>query len=138
MTRASSSHSPSCAASRSCMRLAPTEKLSRSPEMTKAEKSRTESEEGWRTEEISDRTSPPIAFLSEWSSMHATPSPKSMREAPELERMTPLDRRKSATRAWPEMGWIGSQPSFRGLKDCGPTDRYQVTELGSPAMSFST
>ena len=52
MTWASSSHSPSCAASRSCIRLAPTEKLSRSPEMTKPAKSRTASEAGLRTEEM--------------------------------------------------------------------------------------
>ncbi len=38
---------------------------------------------------MSERTSPPMAFLSECNSMQAMPSPRSTSEAPELVRMTP-------------------------------------------------
>ena len=90
MTAASSSHSPSCAARSNCIRLAPTEKFSRSLAMTKPAKSRTASESGWSTAETSASTSPPMAFLSECSSMQPMPSPRSMRDAPGFVRTTPL------------------------------------------------
>ena len=71
----------------------------RSPVTTKAAKSRTASEAGLRTDAINETTSPPMAFLSECSSMQPTPSPRSTSEAPALARTTPFERRKPATRA---------------------------------------
>ena len=72
---------------------------------------------------MSERTSPPMAFLSECSSMQAMPSPRSTSDAPGLVRMGACLRRKSATRAWPGMagtemvwpvtGWIAGVAVLR-------------------------
>src|SRR6202041_2314145 len=106
---------------------APTLKLSRSPVMTKAEKSRTASDSARRTEVVNATTSPPRAFFIECNSMQPMPSPRSTSEAPELLRTTPWERQKSATRAWPGCCGIGSHAAVAGLKHCGLSDAYQET-----------
>ena len=63
IAKSTSSHSPSCTLSSNCIRLAPTEKLSASPVMTKAEKLRTASLSG-RSVSVTMRTmSSPMAFF---------------------------------------------------------------------------
>jgi hypothetical protein len=105
MARFTSSQSPSCMASSSCIRFAPTEKFSASLEITNPRKSRTESLPGFSTEPSSETTSPPIADFGECSSRHPIPSPKSTSDAPEFffttPNLPPTATRKSAIAAWP-------------------------------------
>src|SRR5882724_5752203 len=72
------------------MRLAPTEKLAASLVMTKASKL-SPGPPGFSVCVIRLRMSPPREFILEWNSMQATPSPRSMREAPEFFFTTPRD-----------------------------------------------
>ena len=75
-----------------------------------------------------------MAFLSECSSMQAMPSPRSTSEAPGLERTTPWERRKSATRAWPGMAGMGSDWPVAGWKQASLPGEYQlVREAASRA-----
>jgi hypothetical protein len=110
-----SSQSPSCAPSSSCIRFAPTLNRSRSPLITNPRKFFTASDAGFSTDEIIATTSPPIAFFSECSSMHPIPSPTSTSDAPGFDFTTPLLRLKSATRACPGCSGIGSHAPVVGL-----------------------
>ena len=87
--RSTSSHSPSCMASSSCIRFAPTEKFALSPVMTKASKSATCWLAGFSVCAISETMSSPSAFILECSSIAATPFPRSITDAPAFFRTTP-------------------------------------------------
>src|ERR1700723_3917187 len=65
------------------MRLAPTEKFCASLVMTKAS-NLSPGPPGFSVWRISEIMSAPSAFILEWNSMQPTPSPRSMRDAPEF------------------------------------------------------
>ena len=73
-----------------------------------------------------ESTSPPMAFLSECSSMQAMPSPRSTSDAPGLVRRTPGERRKSATRAWPGTPGMGTSCLVAGWKQASRSGEYQA------------
>ena len=75
---------------------------------------------------MSERTSPPMAFLSECNSMQAMPSPRSTSDAPELVRRTFWVRRKSAMRAWPGMTGMEISSLAAGWKQASPSGEYQA------------
>src|ERR1700686_4992494 len=90
MPRSTSSHSSSWKDMRRSIRLAPTEKFGASLVMTKASKLSPEPP-GFSVWMMSEMMSAPRAFILEWNSMQATPSPRSTNEALEFFLTTPLD-----------------------------------------------
>ena len=81
--KSTSSHSPSCALSSSCIRFAPTEKLSRVAGDHERRRNSAPRSPSARSVSVTSRTmSSPMAFFFECSSRHATPSPRSTSDAP--------------------------------------------------------
>src|SRR5579864_9216576 len=129
IARSTSSHSSSCTLMSSSMRLAPTEKFVASLVTTKASKP-SPGPPCFSDCVIKLMMSAPREFILLWNSMQATPSPRSMREAPEFFLTTPLDFLATATDHTPAGTCTDSQlsvPISQYLRPAGEvgSSRYQ-------------
>src|SRR6202158_1634251 len=124
----------------SSIRLAPTEKFCASLVMTKASKL-SPAPPGFSVWRISEMMSAPRAFILEWNSMQATPSPRSTNEAPEFFLTTPLDFFATSTDQTPGGTATGCQlPVARSqyLRPDGVFGSSAYQDFCPEASSFST
>src|ERR1700675_3275218 len=140
MARSTSSHSSSWTDMRSSIRFAPTEKFCASLVMTKASKL-SPAPPGFSVWRMSEMMSAPRAFILEWNSMQATPSPRSTSEALEFFLTTPLDFFATSTDHTPAGTATGCQlPVARSqyLRPEGVFGSSAYQDFFPEASSFST
>src|SRR3979411_2032539 len=124
----------------SSIRFAPTEQFCASLVMTKASKL-SPAPPGFSVWRISEMMSAPRAFILEWNSMQATPSPRSTREALEFFLTTPLDFFATSTDQTPAGTATGCQlPVARSkyLRPDGVFGSSAYQDLFPLANSFAT
>src|SRR6202158_5013629 len=140
MARSTSSHSSSWTDMSSSIRFAPTEKFCASLVMTKESKASPgpPAFSVWRMSEI---MSAPRAFILEWNSMQATPSPRSTSEALEFFLTTPLDFFDTSTDQTPAgtstgLSFPGARSQYLRPDEVFGSSAYQ--DFCPEASSFST
>src|SRR6202030_1010080 len=140
MARSTSSHSSSWTDMRSSIRFAPTEKFCASLGMTSASKA-SPGPPGLRVWLMSEMMSAPRAFILEWNSMQATPSPRSTSEALEFFLTTPLDFFTTSTDQTPAGTATGRQLPVARSQYLRPDEVFGSSayqDFGPEASSLST